>query len=285
MIKRRIMHILQQRVVNYIEQEWGTYIERFNRLSADEQAKQIRATGYESLHDLLAHIVAWWEEDMEMVRAIAEGREYDHKKYDIDAFNAEAVAKYKAWDDAKFLSHFEEVRRKTVADLKSMDDSAFENHRLKQWLHGIIIYHAREHLLVVSRFITEDTLEYEWGEYVETFNSLPPERQAKFLSKQGFARFRDIVAHIIGWWEEGLMVIENTLNDPAYQWQERDTDRFNTELVEKYSAWSEMDLFAEFENVRRRSLGFIKKLSDDDNKNPVITEWITADFIKHLDDH
>lgn len=279
------MHIFKQRAINYMEQEWGTYIERFNALSADQQAKRIQATGYESLRDLLAHIMAWWDEDMEIVRAIADGREYEHKKYDFDAFNAGAVAKYKSWDEAKFFAHFEEVRLKTVAGLKSMDDAAFENHRIKNRLHGVIIYHAREHLLAVSRYITEDTLEVEWGEYVEAFNAMSPERQVKFLSKQGFARFSDIVTHIIGWWEEGLMAIEKILREPAYQWQERDTDQFNAELVEKYSAWSEADVFAEFEKVRKRALEFARKLSDDDYKNPMIAEWLAADFIEHLDEH
>ena len=43
---------------------------------------------------MLAHILAWWEEAMPIILAIAEGREYERKKYDFDAFNAEAVARY-----------------------------------------------------------------------------------------------------------------------------------------------------------------------------------------------
>jgi hypothetical protein len=32
----------------------------------------------------------------------AEGREYERRKYDFNAFNAEAIAKYKDWDEAEF---------------------------------------------------------------------------------------------------------------------------------------------------------------------------------------
>ena len=183
------------------------------------------------------------------------------------------------------MAHFEAVRLKTVADLRSMNDAAFENRRIKNWLHGIIIHHAREHLLVVSRFLTEDTLEYEWGGYISSFQSIPFERQAEWLKGQGFVRFADIVAHIIGWWEEGLDVIGGILKDPGFKERVIDIDQFNAELVKKYSSWSDADIFAEFGKARVKSLEFVRKLSDDNYKNPVIADWLAADFIEHLDEH
>ena len=62
----------KERTLDYMEIEWGSYVGRFNRLPAEEQEKQIRETGYESFRDLLAHILAWWEEGMGIVLAIAE---------------------------------------------------------------------------------------------------------------------------------------------------------------------------------------------------------------------
>jgi hypothetical protein len=106
------MPITKQRTLDILEQEWGTYVPRFQRLPQEEQEQRVRKTGYESLHDLLAHILAWWEEGMGIIHAIAEGREFERKRYDFDAFNADAVAKYQAWDEAQFMAHFEErVRR------------------------------------------------------------------------------------------------------------------------------------------------------------------------------
>lgn len=275
----------KQRVVAYLEQEWGTYVQRFNSLSKTEGVKRVNAMGYGSFRDLLAHIVAWWEEGMPIVLAIAEDREYERRKYDFAVFNAEAVAKYKSWGEAEFLSHFEKVRLKTAAELRSMKEAAYEDRRVRNWLHGIIILHAREHLLVVSRFLTEDTLEYEWAAYISAYNLVSPERQAEWLKGQGFVRFQDILAHIIGWWEEGLYVIDKIKNDPEFKWEERDTDGFNAELVEKYSSWIEADVFAEFEKVRMNSLEFVKCLSDEDFRNPVIADQLSADFIVHIDEH
>src|SRR5215216_2673927 len=121
------MTITKQRTVEYLQEEWGRYVERFQRLQKVEQEKRVREMGYESFRDMLAHILAWWDEGMGVIRAIAEGREFERKKYDFDAFNAEAVAKYKSWDEAKFLAHFENTRQKMESELRSMPEAVFEN--------------------------------------------------------------------------------------------------------------------------------------------------------------
>jgi hypothetical protein len=115
----------KQRALNFLEIEWGTYVERFNRWPAEEGLKRVNVQGYEQFRDMLAHVLAWWEEGMPIILAVAEGREYARKKYDFDAFNAEAVAKYKDWDEAEFLVYFEKTRQKAVADLKSMNEAAW----------------------------------------------------------------------------------------------------------------------------------------------------------------
>ena len=111
------------------------------------------------------------------------------------------------------------------------------------------------------------TLQQGWGKYVQRFQALSPEVQVDFLEDQGFEDFHDLLAHIVGWWEEGLRIITGILDGPGFQWEERDTDTFNQELVEKYRSWSEADLFLHFDNVRDALLGLV------------------ADVIEHLEDH
>ena len=65
-------------------------------------------------------------------------------------------------------------------------------------------------------------LDEGWGEYVKQFNALSPEAQEAFLKKEGFANFHDLLAHVIGWWEEGLWIITGILDDPSFTWEERD---------------------------------------------------------------
>ncbi len=279
------MPITKQRTLDYINHEWGMYVERFNRLPKAERENRLKKIGFESFRDMLAHILAWWEEGMTIILAIAEGREFERKKYDFDAFNAEAVAKYKSWDEDKFLAHFEKTRQKTEADIQSVNEAAFENRRVRAWVDAVFIHHAREHLVVLSRFIAMDLLKNEWAEYVEEFNNLGEEKQKEFLSKQGFESFHDLVAHIIGWWEEGAHIISGIVEKPGFTWENRDTDAFNLELTKKYATWSDDELFKHYERVRTVMYELTASLPADAFQNYDIEGWLNDDVVGHYDEH
>ncbi len=279
------MPITKQRALDYVELEWGTYVERFNCLSKEEQDRRVKQMGYESLRDLLAHILAWWEEGMGIIQAIAEERSFQRKKYDFDTFNAEAVAKYRSWDEGEFMAYFEKTRQKVGADLRSMKETVFENRRVRGWLNGIIVHHAREHLVALSRFLALDMLENNWATYIEDFNSLEPEEQKEFLAKQGFSSFHDLLAHIVGWWEEVARIINGILDSPAFTWQESETDSYNLELTKKFSTWSDEDLFKHYESVRLALIDLVERLPEDAFLNKDIEGWLASDVVKHYDDH
>ncbi len=279
------MPITKQRTLDYVELEWGTYVERFKRLPKEERNQRVKEMGYESFRDMLAHILAWWDEGMGIIRAIAEERPYERRKYDFDAFNAEAVAKYKPWDEAEFIAHFEKTRQQMGADLRSMDEAVFENRRVRTWLHGIILHHPREHLVALSRFLALDMLENEWATYIEDFNCLEPEEQKEFLAKQGWGSFHDLLAHIIGWWEESARIINGILDSPAFIWQDPETDSFNAELTKKFSAWSEEDLFKHYESVRLALIELVERLPEDAFLNKDIEGWLASNVVRHYDDH
>src|SRR3990170_4810084 len=42
--------------------EWGRYAGAYGNLPAAEQADFLKAQGYASMRDLLAHVAVWWEE-------------------------------------------------------------------------------------------------------------------------------------------------------------------------------------------------------------------------------
>ncbi|MEP6896246.1 MAG: ClbS/DfsB family four-helix bundle protein [Chloroflexota bacterium] len=279
------MLMLKQRTLDYVKYEWGTYIERFNRLPKDEQERRRRATGYEQFRDMLAHILAWWDEGMGIILAIAEERQYERKKYDFDVFNAEAVAKYKDSDESEFLNQFEKTRQKMEADLGSMNEAVFENRRVQSWVRGVIIDHAREHLVALSRFLVVDMLKQEWATYITDFDQLSDEKQKEFLAKQGLGSFHDLVAHVIGWWEEGARIISGIMDSPSFTWESPDTDAFNAELTKKYSAWSDDDLYKHYESVRYAMLDLITKLPDDAFLNNDIEGWLKDDVVAHYDEH
>jgi hypothetical protein len=279
------MSITKGRTLEYIAQEWGTYVERFQRLPKAEQERRVREQGYERFRDMLAHILAWWEEGMDIILAIAEERPFERRKYDFDVFNAEAVAKYRDWDEAEFMAYFERTRQKMGADLRSMDEAVFENRRVRAWLHAVVHHHAREHLVALSRFLVVDMLENDWATYIEDFKRLDQEKQKEFLSGQGFGSFHDVVAHVVGWWEEGARIITGIMDSPAFTWQNIDADAYNRLLVQKYSTWSDDDLFRHYETVRLAMLDLIADLPDDAFLNNDIEGWLRDDVVGHYDEH
>lgn len=279
------MSSLKQRTLNFLQIEWGTYVERFNHLPPEEGLRRVNEQGYERFRDMLAHILAWWEEGMDIILAIAEGREYERKKYDFDVFNAEAVAKYKSWDEVEFLARFQQTRLKAIADLKSMDEAAWDNKRVRSWVNGIFISHAREHMVALSRLLLLDILQNEWATYEADFNQLDDEKKNEFLAKQGFGNFHDLLAHIIGWWEEGIRVVNGILNTPNFTWRDPQVDAFNLELIKKYSTWSHADLLAHYEAVRSAMMELVMKMPENALLNPDIESWLASDVVHHYEDH
>jgi len=274
----------KQRVIDFLEIEWATYIERFNRLPELEGTKRVRAQGYDRFRDMLAHILSWWEDVMPVILALAENREIERKQYDFDAFNAEAVAKYKDWDEAKFLAHFEKTRQKAAADFRSMNEAAFEDKRIWGRINGIFIHHAREHLVALSQFLTLDTLEYEWGNYVKAFDA--SDRQADFLKKQSAARFGDLLAHNFAWWDEGVIAVNGALKDSAFIYDgPANTDAYNAEIVAKYEDTSEANLRMLFEQKRLEMIELVRGLPESAFQNPTIENWLSADVVEHYDEH
>lgn len=128
-------------------------------------------------------------------------------------------------------------------------------------------------------------IEQEWGTYVERFQRLPREKQERRVREQGYERFRDLLAHILAWWEEGARVISGILDSPAFTWQPPDTDAFNRELIQKYAAWSDADLFRHYEAVRLGMLELVADLPDDALLNDDIEGWLRDDVAAHYDDH
>jgi hypothetical protein len=128
-------------------------------------------------------------------------------------------------------------------------------------------------------------LEEGWGEYIKQFNALTPEAQAAFLKKTGFDSFHDLLAHIVGWWEEGLWIITGIMEDPSFTWKERDIDAYNHELIEKFRPWSKEDLLLHYENLREALLDLVGELPENALENKDIRYWLEEDVITHLEDH
>lgn len=137
----------------------------------------------------------------------------------------------------------------------------------------------------ITKKRTLEYIEQEWGTYVERFERLPRAEQEKRVREQGYERFRDLLAHILAWWEEGARVISGILDSPSFTWEPSDVDAFNREQIQKYSTWLNDDLFRHYESVRLAMLDLAANLPNDAFSNDDIEGWLMDDVVEHYDEH
>lgn len=130
-----------------------------------------------------------------------------------------------------------------------------------------------------------NTLEKDWAEYVQRYRRLSPESQSAFLGKQGYARFADLLSHIVAWWQVGCQSIERYLANPASPSREYDVDAFNAEAVAKTAEQDEDKVVESFENMRRFLVEFVKGLPDTAFENEKVIDQLSMDVVGHLGEH
>ena len=266
-------------------EEWGRYAGQFKSLSPQEQADFLEGQGYASLYELLAHVGAWWEEAEGIIRDALEKRERSSQKYDFDKFNAAALARFKDTPGDDILAWYETQRQKMIALVSSLSDEQLKIRRVYGWLNAVLLGHLKEHAVSAPRFLVLDTLQREWGDSLERFRALPEGKQKAFIEKQGFARFRDVVAHVIVWWEDGLAAIDSITKDLTYQHPEKDTDAYNAEAVRVFGKLDEAEIWKKFESTRQSLMELAINLPEDIFNRKDVQRWLRADVIEHYYEH
>jgi hypothetical protein len=132
-------------VIKSLNNQWGTFVDRFNSLSSDEQQQYLERQGYARLGDLLAHLAAWWQRGMQLIMVYRRDPGFQPPNVDVDAFNAEAVASVKNLSDAEVISHFESRRLQMLELVKSLTEVDLQSERIKSQLAIEFIEHYQEH--------------------------------------------------------------------------------------------------------------------------------------------
>lgn len=265
--------------------EWGDMPERFRRLPPAEQASFLKQQGYASLHDILAHAGGWWEEARGIITDAINKVERPRRNYDFDEFNAASVARFRAIAEDEFMSWYEEERRRMVDLVNSLDAEQLKMRKVYGWLDAVTLMHLKEHGIGAPRFLVLDMLQREWVAYPERFGALGEADQQSFLKRQGFARFRDLVAHIIAWWEKGIEVIEAVAKDPSYEMGDIDVDAFNARALELFAPLPEAELWKKYEDTRLALLELALNVPDAVYDSREVQAWLRSDVIEHYFDH
>jgi hypothetical protein len=130
-----------------------------------------------------------------------------------------------------------------------------------------------------------ETIQADWGGYVEHFQSLSPQAQAAFLAKQGYARLADLLAHVIAWWEVGYQAITTLLADPDFHELDYDVDVFNAQAVQRFSNLDEAATLKAFETQRTAMFDLVAHMPEAAFQNQQIIDRLHIEFIGHLREH
>ena len=187
--------------------------------------------------------------------------------------------------EAELLDWYESQRLKMFELVSSLTDEQLKMRRVSTWLNGVILEHIKEHGVGAPRFLVLDTLQREWDGYTARFQSLTDEKQKAFLQERGFTRFRDTVAHIIAWWEDGLEAIDSLTKDTTYHHPAKDTDAFNAEAVRIFGNLAEAEVWKKFESTRQSLIELVINLPEAIYSHKEVQEWLKADVIEHYYEH
>jgi len=263
--------------------EWGRYAEAYQALPENERASFLEAQGYASVRELLAHVAVWWEEARGIIEETIRHGPGPGRTYDFAAFNATAIKRFQDVPEEEFMVWYEAERQRLKGVVSELDDAQFQVRRVQNWLNAVLLEHLKEHGCDAPQFLVIDTLQREWGDYIKGFSGLSQAEQEAFLAKQGFGRFRDVLAHVVAWWEHGIGVIESS--GSGEQLEVQDVDAFNAEAVERFGVLEEAQVLAKYEDTRLTLASLVDMLPDEVLDQPHVRSWLRADVIDHYFEH
>jgi hypothetical protein len=124
-----------------------------------------------------------------------------------------------------------------------------------------------------------------WAGFVDGIRALPEYERQAYLTKQGYARVGDLLAHLMAWWRLGMDNIVRYQADPSYQPGPVDVDAFNAAAVAGAADRSDDELIAEFEEARQGFADFIQSLPESALGDPRVQKQIDMELFGHYGEH
>lgn len=140
----------REQILNTLQADWAAYVERYKSLPPDAQTAFLKAQGYRRFADLLSHIIAWWKVGYQAIEKYQVDPQFQGNVIDVDAFNADAVAKTGGMDEAQVIGSFEDMRNFLLEYVKALPDSAFENEKVVKQFNMELVGHLKEHSILQS---------------------------------------------------------------------------------------------------------------------------------------
>jgi hypothetical protein len=126
-----------------LEDGWQAYLPAVHVLAVPEIEAYLAAQGFERLRDLLAHATAWSEETLGVVPVLLHGGTI--QRYDDDAFNAQATARFSLYSTADVERRFTVAHAALARLLALLPEAALAQPGVYDWLVTTIVKHFEEH--------------------------------------------------------------------------------------------------------------------------------------------
>jgi hypothetical protein len=130
-----------------------------------------------------------------------------------------------------------------------------------------------------------DSLDSDWGGFVNAFFQLTSDQRRNYLSGQGYPTFSSLVAHISAWWERAIVLINNYRNDTLFNAPPVDVDVFNQRAIMASKDQNETTALIAFEHQIMQMRDLVEGLSDDDLADSRITHQLEIELIGHFNEH
>ena len=137
--------IPREQFLQLLDNDWALFLQRARQLPPDDLRAYLQQQGYANLTGLLGHVVAWWQDGSQLVQRMRQDPSLRNPDYDVDAFNAQAVARFADMSEAQMVELYESQRQRMLALIRSLSDSEIKDERINTRLYYEIVYHLVEH--------------------------------------------------------------------------------------------------------------------------------------------
>ncbi len=137
--------INRETALDYLTNQWGSYVSSFRALTPEVQAEFMQRQGYDTFADLVAHFTAWFELAMEVIAVKKRDPSYFFPDINVDEFNAAAVEKAKPFSEAQVLEQFEVARLRFIDCVNRLSEEDLLNPNIIRQLEIDLVGHLAEH--------------------------------------------------------------------------------------------------------------------------------------------
>lgn len=138
----------RQQILEGLENDWVKFVQSFQQKSPQAQADYLKLQGYVRFADLLAHVMAWWQEARVDLPKMQADPGYQSPDVDVNAFNARAVEQCQRLSEEEIIASFELLRIALVNLVDNLPAEAWQDVRITGRLEMEVIGHLKEHELV-----------------------------------------------------------------------------------------------------------------------------------------